>query len=127
MTSGSLIGASANSGRVAALRDGCIVALTLMAVSLAAVLSLPQALIGAAVPQAIIFPPWMPQQDAMARTLAAGHRVLRAGISPFIVIAAAAEAEAGAETARPRGALLMLALDGLAGCLDSRASVEPSL
>jgi hypothetical protein len=125
MTSGSLIGASANSGRVAALRDGCIVALTLMAVSLAAVLSLPQALIGAAVPQAIIFPPWMPQQDAMARTLAAGHRVLRAGISPFVVIAAAAEA--GAETARPRGALLMLALDGLAGCLDSRAPVEPSL
>ncbi len=125
MTSGSLIGASANSGRVAALRDGCIVALALMAVSLAAVLSLPQAAIGRAVPQAIIFPPWMPQQDAMARSLAAGHRVLRGGISPFIVIVAAAEA--GAETARPRSALLMLALDGLAGCLDSRASVEPSL
>jgi len=123
MTSGSLIGASASSGRVAALRDGCIVALTLMAVSLAAVLSLPQASIGRAVPQAIIFPPWLPQQDAMARSLAAGHRVLRGGISPFIVIVA----EAGAETARPRGALLMLALDGLAGCLDSRASVEPSL
>ncbi|CAN7339916.1 hypothetical protein LJR009_002846 [Bosea sp. LjRoot9] len=125
MTSGSLIGASANSGRVAALWDGCVVALTLMAVSLAAVLSLPQAPTDRAVPQAIIFPPWMPQQDAVARSLAAGHRVLRGGISSFIVIAAAAEA--GAETARPRGALLMLALDGLAGCLDSGASVEPSL
>jgi hypothetical protein len=123
MTSGSLIGVSANSGRATALRDGCIVALTLMAVSLAAVLSLPQAAIGRAVPQAIIFPPWLPQQDAIARSLAAGHRVLRGGISPFIVIVA----DAGAETAKPRGALLMLALAGLAGCLDSRASVEPSL
>lgn len=49
----------------------------------------------------------------MARSLATGARILRQGTVPFVVILAPET------TARPSGALLMLRLDGLAGCIIS--------
>ena len=67
-------------------------------------------------PVAIVFPPWISGAEAVARSIAAGHLVLRSGRSAFVVIAATAGAEAG----RPQGAVLVLALSGLAGCLDVR-------
>lgn len=62
-----------------------------------------------------MFAPWMSGEEAMARSLAAGMRVLRGGALPFVVIVARNE-----EAERPAGALLMLRLDGLAGCLSGQ-------
>jgi hypothetical protein len=119
MQLGGLIKVPARDGGGMAGRDGLIVLLALVAVSVAALFSLPQ---GRPTAQAlaIIFPPWTSGRDAMARSLEAGHRVLRGGISPFIVIIAA-DADAQAAPPRPRGALLMLTLQGLSGCLDAGA------
>jgi hypothetical protein len=122
MISGCLIEAPPEPRRGTMLRDGLVVAVALATVSLAAVFSLPGGASVPSQPRAIVFSPWTAGHDAMARSLAAGHRVLRAGISPFIVIVA----PAGAAEAppRPRGALLMLTLQGLAGCLDAGAPEE---
>lgn len=125
MISGCLIEAPPKQWRGTTLRDSLVVALALVAVSLAAVLSLPGGARVPAQPRAIVFSPWTSGQDAMARSLKAGHRVLRAGISPFIVITAPVAAEEAAP-ARPRGALLMLTLQGLAGCLDAGAPEDTS-
>jgi hypothetical protein len=75
--------------------------------------SLPGAVAGPSIPLAAIFPPWVSGEDAVARSLATGARILRQGSVPFIVVLAPETA------ARPSGALLMLRLDGLAGCIIS--------
>ena len=72
-------------------------------------------------PVAIVFPPWISGDEAVARSIAAGHLVLRSGRSAFVVIAATADA-AAAPVRRPQGAVLVLALAGLAGCLDARVT-----
>lgn len=95
----------------------------LVATGLGAVASLPQAQAGQTRPLALIFPPWTSQQDAVARSFAAGHEILRSGVASFIVIAAP-QGEGGTAVAKPEGAMLMLALDGLAGCLDSGIATE---
>ncbi|WP_108045036.1 hypothetical protein [Bosea sp. 124] len=69
-------------------------------------------------PVAIVFPPWVSRDEAVARSLSAGYPVLRSGRSPFVVIAAPARTDA-APAARPQGAVMVLALAGLAGCLDA--------
>jgi hypothetical protein len=72
-------------------------------------------------PIAIVFPPWVSADDAITRSLSAGYPVLRSGRSSFVVIAAPV-AEASTAAARPQGAILVLGLAGLAGCLDRAAS-----
>ncbi|KFC75482.1 hypothetical protein FG93_00502 [Bosea sp. LC85] len=125
MTSGCPNEIPAAQGRGAMLRDALIVAIALVAVSLAAALSLPRGADFAAPSRAIVFSPWTSEQDALAMTLAAGHRVLRSGISRFIVITAPS-VDPGIKQVKPQGALLMLALSGLAGCLDAPAPAEAS-
>lgn len=102
------------------LRDGAILALVLLSSFMAVVASLPGAS-ASGQPLALIFPPWLSRDEAITRSLAAGHSVLRSGASPFIVIAAPA-APGAAKPARPEGAWLILALAGLAGCLDEGSS-----
>lgn len=70
---------------------------------------------------AIVFPPWVSGEDAIARSLSAGYPVLRSGRSAFVVIAAPVES-GGARAVRPQGAVLVLGLAGLAGCLDARVT-----
>lgn len=111
---------SAGQGLPLLLRDGAILALVLLSTLMAAVASLPGA-DASGQPLALIFPPWLSREEAMARSLAAGHLVLRGGASPFIVIAAPA-APGAAKPARPEGAWLILAPTGLAGCLDEGSS-----
>lgn len=96
------------------------IALVLVALSspLAVMAALPQAPPGTRTPVAILFPPWTSGQDALAQSLASGHRVLRPGRVPYVVVVAPAEEGA---LSRPRGALLQVALAGLAGCLDAPA------
>lgn len=125
MTSGLLNEIPAGQGRGVMLRDALIVGIALVTVSLAAVLSLPRGADEAAPSRAIVFSPWTSERDALAMTLAAGHRVLRSGVARFIVITAPS-ADPGIEQAKPEGALLMLALSGLAGCLDSRSPADAS-
>lgn len=106
------------------LRDGALVVLVLLSTLVGAIASLP----GADMPDrplALVFPPWLSREEAIARSLAAGHAVLRSGISPFIVIVAPA-GHGAIRPARPDGAWLMLALAGLAGCLDDGSSGKPS-
>lgn len=79
-------------------------------------LALPGAHSASPTPLAIVFPPWVSREDAIARSLSAGHRVLRSGRTAAIVIVAPAEAAA---PGRPAGAMMVLALSGLAGCLDA--------
>jgi hypothetical protein len=86
---------------------------------LMALASLPGPAVGSAAPLAAIFPPWISSEDAMARSLATGARILRQGSVPFVIVLAPETA------ARPTGALLMLRLDGLAGCIIS-SEVEAS-
>ena len=76
-----------------------------------ALASLPGHVAGPSSPLAAIFPPWISGDDAVARSLATGARILRQGAVPFVVVLAPETA------ARPAGALLMLRLDGLAGCI----------
>ena len=75
--------------------------------------SLPGPVSGPSVPLAAIFPPWVTGEEAVARSLATGARILRQGAVPFVVVLAPET------SARPVGALLMLRLDGLAGCIIS--------
>jgi hypothetical protein len=75
-----------------------------------------------ATPVAIVYPPWTTGTEAVARSIAAGHLVLRSGRLAFIVIAAATGDAKAAPTHRPQGAILVLALAGLVGCLDARVT-----
>ena len=86
-----------------------------------AVAALPGAAPAQGTPVAIVFPPWVSGEDAVARSLSAGYPVLRSGRSAFVVIAAPVEAD-GARAVRPQGAILVLGLAGLAGCLDARVT-----
>lgn len=83
--------------------------------------SLPGPVVGPPVPLAAIFPPWVSGEEAVARSLAAGGRILRQGAVPFVVVLAPEAAD------RPAGALLMLRLDGLAGCIISPEAEASSL
>ena len=65
---------------------------------------------------AIVFPPWVSAGEAITRSLSAGYPVLRSGRASFVVIAGPLDGDALA--GKPEGAMLMLALNGLAGCLD---------
>lgn len=104
------------------LRDGAIVAFALLSTLMAALASLPgEEAAGQSL--ALVFPPWFSRDEATARSLAAGHVVLRTGTSPFIVIAAP-PAPGAARPPRPDGALLVLTLTGLAGCLDGGSARE---
>lgn len=98
--------------------DRVLLSVFCLASSVAALAGLPAASAAQEQPLAIVFPPWISGREAVARSLSAGHLILRPGRSPFIVIAAPADGDA-APAAKPQGAILMLALVGLAGCLDA--------
>jgi hypothetical protein len=102
---------------------GFVVGLMCLLVSFGALASLPRATDGAA-PVAIVFPPWTDGAEAIARSFAAGHRVLRSGrLSAIVVVAPTLN---GQTSTLPRGAWFSLALAGLAGCLDNPGSTEAS-
>jgi hypothetical protein len=63
--------------------------------------------------------------DAIASSFSAGHLVLRTGRLSSIVIVASGT-EASTRMIRPAGAWMTLALAGLAGCLDTPTTLEPS-
>lgn len=99
-------------------RDRAALLVFALASPLAIMAALPQATADTRTPVAILYPPWTSGADALAQSLAAGHRVLRSGRAPYVVVVAPpAEGAAG----RPRGALMLVALAGLAGCLDAPA------
>ncbi|HEY5797910.1 MAG TPA: hypothetical protein VIU82_23125 [Bosea sp. (in: a-proteobacteria)] len=100
-------------------RERAALCLMFFASIFVALLALPGASPGQ--PLAIVFAPWVSADEAITRSLSAGYPVLRSGRSSFVVIAAPAEA---AQVARPQGAVMVLALVGLAGCLDA-AATEP--
>ncbi|WP_187640274.1 hypothetical protein [Bosea sp. F3-2] len=85
--------------------------------------SLPRAQDGG-VPTAIVFPPWVGAAEAISLSLATGHRVLRSGRLPSIVVVAPAIPENAPPL--PPGAWFFLVLTGLAGCLDTAAAMEVS-
>ncbi|CAN7316648.1 hypothetical protein LJR090_002364 [Bosea sp. LjRoot90] len=98
-------------------RDIGLIAGLALCSGLVTLASLPGPIAGPAVPLAVIFPPWVSGEEAVARSLATGARLLRQGAMPFVVVLAP---EAGiVPAARPVGAMLMLRLDGLAGCIIS--------
>lgn len=97
-------------------RDIGLIAGLALCSSLVTLASLPGPATGPAAPLAVIFPPWITGEEAVSRSLAAGGRLLRQGAVPFVVVLAP---EANAPTARPAGAMLVLRLDGLAGCIIS--------
>lgn len=66
-------------------------------------------------PVAAVFAPWVSADEALARGVAAGRRVLRAGSWPFVILLAS-EPEDATTAERPRGAWFVLRLDGLRGC-----------
>lgn len=68
-------------------------------------------------PVAILYPPWTSGQDALAQSLQAGYRVLRPGRAAYVIIVAPPTERI---VERPRGALMLVSLAGLAGCLDAR-------
>jgi hypothetical protein len=103
--------------------DGLLVACLCLVVSFGAMASLPRAQDGS-VPAAIVFPPWVGAAEAISLSLATGHRVLRSGRLPSIVVVAPAGPANAA--ALPHGAWFSLVLTGLAGCLDAAAAVEAS-
>ena len=98
-------------------RDIGLIAGLALCSGLAALGSLPGPVGGTAAPLAVIFPPWVSAEEAVARSLATGARLLRQGAVPFVVVLAPEAAAVPA--ARPAGAMLMLRLDGLAGCIIS--------
>ena len=111
-------------------RDGIILGFVLLMSSMAALLSLPQASQerasqGRLEPMAILFPPWVSRGDAIARSFAAGHRVLRSGRWPSVVVVAPGT-DAALVGMKPRSAVLLLLLAGLAGCLDAAVQPEAS-
>jgi len=101
-------------------RERAAVCILFVASIFVAVAALPGASSGRRTPAAIVFPPWISGDEAVGRSIAAGHLVLRSGRSGFIVIVAT-DGQA-APTHRPDGAVLVLALAGLAGCLDARVT-----
>lgn len=102
---------TASRSRLRQWRDVSLIAGLALCSGFLALASLPGSVAGAPVPLAAIFPPWISGEEAMARSLASGARVLRQGAASFVVVLAPET------TARPSGALLMLRLDGLAGCI----------
>lgn len=76
-------------------------------------------------PIAIVFAPWVSGDDAIARSVAVGHRILRTGRTSSIVIAAPPN-ETGVELTKPEGALFSVSLSGISGCLDAGKSAEPT-
>jgi len=104
---------ASRSRRLRQWRDIGLIAGLALCSGLLTLASLPGPAAGASPPLAAIFPPWVSGEEAVARSLATGARILRQGAVPFVVVLAP-------ETAtRPSGALLMLRLDGLAGCIIS--------
>lgn len=102
---------------------GFVVGLMCLLVSFGALASLPRAADGTA-PIAIVFPPWTDGAEAIARSFAAGHRVLRSGRLPAVVVVVPTLDRPA--PALPRGAWFSLVLAGLAGCLDSPGGTEAS-
>ena len=100
---------------------GFVVGLICLLVTLGAVASLPRPADGT-VPVAIVFPPWTDGSEAIARSFAAGHRVLRSGRVAAIVVVA--PTPNGQVAALPQGAWFSLVLAGLAGCLDNPGRTE---
>lgn len=94
-------------------RDIGLIAGLALCSGLFALASLPGPVAGPPAPLAAVFPPWVGGEEAVVRSLATGARILRQGAVPFVVVLAPET------TARPAGALLMLRLDGLAGCIIS--------
>jgi hypothetical protein len=105
------------------LGGGLLVALVCLLVSFGALASLPRATDGT-VPVAIVFPPWIDGAEAVARSFASGHRVLRSG--RFTAIVVVAPTLSGQAPALPKGAWFSLVLAGLAGCLDTPGRTEAS-
>lgn len=102
---------------------GLLVGLVCLLVSLGALASLPRASGGTA-PVAIVFPPWTDGAQAVARSFAVGHRVLRSGrFSAIVVVAPTPDGQA---RSLPEGAWFSLVLAGLAGCLDIPGRTEAS-
>jgi len=100
---------------------GLLVGLVCLLVSLGALASLPRAT-DATAPVAVVFPPWIDGSEAVARSFAAGHRVLRSGrLSMIVVVAPTLNGQA---PALPQGAWFFLVLAGLAGCLDNPGRTE---
>lgn len=97
------------------------VGLFCLLVSFGAFASLPRAIDGTA-PVAIVFPPWIDGTEAVARSFAAGHRVLRSG--RFTAIVVVAPTPNGQAPSLPEGAWFSLVLAGLAGCLDIPGRTE---
>lgn len=104
---------TASRSRLEQWRDIGLIAGLAVCSGFLALVNLPGPVAGPPVPLAAIFPPWVSGEEAMARSLASGARILRQGAAPFVVVLAPETA------ARPSGALLMLRLDGLAGCIIS--------
>jgi len=100
---------------------GLLVALVCLLLSFGALASLPRATDGT-VPVAIVFPPWTDGAEAVARSFAAGHRVLRSG--RFAAIVVVAPTPNGQAPSLPEGAWFSLVLAGLAGCLDIPGRTE---
>jgi hypothetical protein len=97
-------------------RDAALIMATVVASGAAALIGLPGPAAGRAEPLAVVFAPWVPAGEAAARSIAAGHRIMRSGAASFVVVVAPPES-AGEAPGRPDGALLMLRLASLAGCL----------
>ncbi|KRE18194.1 hypothetical protein ASE63_03205 [Bosea sp. Root381] len=100
-------------------RERAALALACLASIIVPLLALPGASLAQPAPLAIVFPPWVSGEEAIARSLSAGHRVLRPGRTASIVVVAPADSMA---PERPGGAIMVLALAGLAGCLDAAVS-----
>jgi hypothetical protein len=106
----------ARSRQIRQWRDIGLIAGLAFCSGLVTLASLPGPAAGPAAPLAVIFPPWVSGEEAVSRSLATGARLLRQGAVPFVVVLAP---EANALAARPAGAMLVLRLDGLAGCIIS--------
>jgi hypothetical protein len=119
------VGAAEGDGRALSGIDGLIIAFVFLLASVAAVSSLPKAAPQQGAPIAVLFPPWISRADAIASSFSAGHLVLRTGRLSSIVIVASGT-EASTRMIRPAGAWMTLALAGLAGCLDTPTTLEPS-
>jgi len=85
---------------------------------LAALLALPGEASAGREPLAIVFPPWVSGDEAITRSLSAGYSLLRPGRAPFVVIAAPS-GPGQPRAAMPQGALILLTLGGISGCLDA--------
>jgi len=109
----------APANRALSSRERAALALLFLIGIVVPLFALPGAASGPPQPVAIVFGPWVSASDAIARSLSAGYPVLRSGRSAFIVVAAPVEP---ASSMRPEGAIMVLTLSGLAGCLDAVAT-----